>query len=194
MRELIYYVASTLDGFIAREDGSLGDFPWDDRYGAELLRAYPETFPAHLREGEFSREEHKRFDAVLMGRKTYEVGLDAGFSNPYPTLDQYVFSRSYPESPDPNVEVVRHKAVDVVRDVKKEMGKAIWLCGGAELAATLLEAGLIDGLIIKLNPVLFGAGIPLFGQGIRPRVLDLRDSKVFESGHAILHYRVRAAC
>ncbi|HSR66781.1 MAG TPA: dihydrofolate reductase family protein [Acidobacteriota bacterium] len=190
MRELVYYVASTLDGFIAREDGSLGDFPWDDDFGAELFRAFPETFPAHLQDGEFSRTDHKWFDAVLMGRKTYEVGLNAGFSNPYPTLDQYLFSRSLESSPDAQVELVSGDAVEFVTGLKEKPGKAVWLCGGSELASVLLGAGLIERLIVKLHPVLFGSGIPLFRKGISPTLLRLTDSKTFASGHAILHYRI----
>ena len=42
MRDLVYYIATTLDGFIAREDGSFADFPWDDEFGADLLSAFPE--------------------------------------------------------------------------------------------------------------------------------------------------------
>src|SRR5690606_32914308 len=100
MRELIYYVASTLDGFIAHEDGSFEGFPWDDAYGADLFASFPETIPAHLREGQSTRAGNKYFDAVLMGRKTYEVGLQEGITSPYPTLEQYVFSRTMKESPD----------------------------------------------------------------------------------------------
>src|SRR5690606_28939875 len=108
--------------------------------------------------------DNRVFDTVLMGRKTYEVGSTAGFTNPYPTLKQYVFSRSMPESPDPQVQLVRERAPETVGHLKEAQGKDIWLCGGAELASTLMEAGLIDCLIIKLNPVVFGAGIPLFAR------------------------------
>ena len=82
MRDLVYYIATSLDGFIAREDGSLGDFPWDPDFGAHILATFPETFPAHLRPGEVHRSGNKRFDAVLMGRKTYEVGLREGITSP----------------------------------------------------------------------------------------------------------------
>jgi hypothetical protein len=49
MRDLIYYLPSTLDGFMARHDGSFEGWPWDAAYGAALFEAFPETLPAHLR-------------------------------------------------------------------------------------------------------------------------------------------------
>jgi dihydrofolate reductase len=191
MRELVYYVAVTLDGFIAHPDGSFDKFPWDADYGADLAAAFPETLPAHLRTPEHQRLENRWFDAVLMGRATYEVGLNEGFSNPYPTLRQYVFSRSYRESPDPHVTLVSGDAAEAVRALKQEDGKAIWLCGGSELATTMLTADLIDRLILKLNPVVFGSGIPLFAPVVTQVLTELTAHKSYPSGHMVLHYRVK---
>lgn len=92
MRELKYFVACTVDGFIAAEDGSIDAFVDDRDYFAELFESFPETCPGHLREALEVRGPNKHFDAVLMGRNTYEPGLEVGVSNPYPTLKQYVFS------------------------------------------------------------------------------------------------------
>lgn len=191
MRDVVYYVASTLDGFIAHEDGSFDGFAWDDQYGADLFACFPETFPAHLRAPESPPIENKKFDAVLMGRKTYEVGLREGISNPYPTLKQYVFSRTMKQSPDVHVALVSDHAEEVVSALKHESGRAIWLCGGSDLAATLFEASLVDAFIVKLNPVLFGSGIPLFGERIEQTALELTDSKAYASGHVLLHYGVK---
>ncbi|MEM7352546.1 MAG: dihydrofolate reductase family protein [Acidobacteriota bacterium] len=193
MRELIYYVATTLDGFIAEPDGSFDGFPMDQGFLAALAKTYPETLPALFHAAMGTRPENTRFDTVLMGRKTYEVGQRDGLTNPYPTLQQIVFSRTLQASPDDNVELVATDAVARVRRLKEESGKAIWLCGGSILASTLLAAGLIDGLIVKLNPVLFGSGIPLFAPAAdgAPTGLELTETEVFDSGHAVLQYRVR---
>ncbi len=191
MRKLIYYVAVTLDGFIADEEGSPDGFPFSDEYAAKLFASFPETFPGPFRKDEGTRADNKWFDAVLMGRKTYEVGLRVGVTNPYPTLDQYVFSRTMKESPDEQVELIAEDAVEVVRALKSETAKAIWLCGGADLATTLFSAALIDELIVKLNPVLFGSGIPLFGGRIDQTSLDLTDSTTYSTGHVLLHYAVQ---
>ena len=77
---------------------------------------------------------------------------------------------------------------ELVQGLKEEKGKAIWLCGGGELAGDLLRAGLINQLIIKLNPVLFGAGIPLFSGEVDMTHLKLTDTRVFGSGQMILYY------
>ncbi|MDF1503907.1 dihydrofolate reductase family protein [Roseisolibacter sp. H3M3-2] len=191
MAALVYYVATSVDGFIARPDGSFGDFPWDPEFGAHLLDTYPETFPAHLRSGPVSAEGNRRFGAVLMGRHTYEVGVDAGVVSPYPTLRQFVFSTRLRESPSPDVALVREDAAEVVTRLKREEARDVWLCGGAVLAASLFEAGLVDEVVVKLNPVLFGAGIPLLARPVPTVALDLRDLRRFPSGHAWLHYDVR---
>ena len=188
MRRLVYYIATTVDGYIAQEDGSLDCFPWDEEYGADLLASFPETFPCHLRAGVHRRDENRWFDTVLMGRKTYSVALGEGITNPYPTLDQYVFSRTMKTSPDPAVKLVSEDALEVVTKLKRESGRAIWLCGGSNLATTLLAADLIDELVVKLNPVVFGIGIPLFGSGVHVKTLKCSESKVYDSGHAVLHY------
>jgi dihydrofolate reductase len=85
MRELIYYVACTVDRFIAREDGSFDFFLAEGEHFADLLESFPDTIPAHLRDAMGVRAGNKLFDVVLMGRKTYEVGLKVGLTNPYPT-------------------------------------------------------------------------------------------------------------
>ena len=189
MRELVYYVAITLDGFIAREDGSFDDFPWDDQFISSLAELYPETMPAPMRPGA-TRAGNRHFDAVLMGRRTYEVGLQQGLRSPYPTLDQFVFSRTMEESPDPAVTLVSSDAAQFVGELKERAGLGIWICGGSDLASELFEAGLVDRLILKVNPLVFGVGIPVFKRRLPPEVLDLAAHRAFDSGHLILEYRV----
>jgi len=191
MRDLIYYVAATLDGFIAHHDGSFDGWPWDDAYGADLFETFPETVPAHVRTPESVALGNKWFDVVLMGRKTYEVGLKEGLTSPYPTMQQYVFSRSMQQSPDADVTLVSGNTVDVVRELKQGTGKAIWLCGGADLAGTLFAADLIDQMIVKLYPVLFGTGVPMFASVEKQATLELTHHKSYPSGHVVLHYRLK---
>src|SRR5262245_54976446 len=189
MRELKYYVACTVDRFISREDGSFDFFLTEGEHLADLIHSFPETIPAHLRDALGVRAENRWFDAVLMGRRTYEVGLKVGVTNPYPHLKQYVFSRTLKESPDQDVELVSGDALALVRSLKKQSGKDVWLCGGADLAATLFSE--IDEIILKVNPVLLGAGIPLFSGVIKPTGLELTDSRIYTNGFMLLRYRVK---
>lgn len=188
MRKLIYYVACTLDRFIARQDGSFEDFPTDGEHMPDLVRFFPDALPAVMREPLGIRGNNPWFDVVLMGRRTYEVGQKFGMTSPYPHLKQYLFSRSMAASPDPNVVLVTSGAVDLVKELKRQPGKDIWLCGGADLATALF--GEIDELILKVNPFLLGSGIPLFSAPIPKTDVELLSSETYRNGFVRARYRV----
>jgi dihydrofolate reductase len=189
MRQLKYFVAITLDGFIARPDGSFDSFLMEGEHFRDLLASFPEMVPGHSREALGVRGPNQAFDAVLMGRRTYEVGLKIGVTSPYPHLKQYVFSRSLARSPDPAVELVAGDPAAFVRGLKRQPGRDIWLCGGGELAAALFPE--IDELILKSNPILLGAGIPLFAGPVETKALELVEHKAYANGFLLLRYRVR---
>jgi dihydrofolate reductase len=175
MRKLKYHVAITVDGFIAREDGSFDCFRADGEHITDYL------------------ESLQSYGAVLMGRKTYEVGLKMGITDPYPFLKSYVFSHSMKTSPSERVELIDGNLADAVSNLKDEPGKDIYLCGGAELATQLFAAGLIDEVILKVNPLLLGSGIPVVLDIGRHVDLELLDTKVYDTGVVLLSYRVKEA-
>jgi dihydrofolate reductase len=191
MRELTYYVACSVDGFIAHADGSHSGFSQDGEYFADLFSSFPETVPSHLRDVMGIHSENRWFDIVLMGRKTYEIGLKDGVTSPYSHMKQYLFSRSMQQSPDGKVELVSENAIELVKTLKNESGQGIWLCGGANLAATLFAHHLIDQLILKVNPFLMGSGIPLFSGVIQQTALELINSRIYENGVVMLYYKVK---
>ncbi|MEM9770110.1 MAG: dihydrofolate reductase family protein [Cyanobacteria bacterium P01_D01_bin.73] len=191
MRELTYYVACSLDGFIAHTDGSQEGFSLEQAYLADLFATFPETVPSHLRGVMGINAENQWFDTVLMGRKTYEMGLKDGVTSPYSHMKQYVFSRSLETSPDNDVELVSDNAVELVTSLRGQPGKGIWLCGGASLASELFAHDLVDQLIIKLNPLVMGSGIPLFTSVIQQKALELTSSKTYDNGVVQLHYKVK---
>ena len=189
MRRLIYYVACTVDRFIAREDGSFDFFPMEGEHLTDLIASFPETIPGHLREALGARDEKRWFDTILIGRRTYEVGLDVGVTSPYPQLRQYVVSRTMKASPDGEVTLVSGDPLALVKELKKEEGQGIWLCGGADLATTLSPE--IDELILKVSPILLGSGIPLFSGTVEQTDLELAGSTIYDSGFMLLRYRLR---
>lgn len=191
MRELTYYVACSVDGFIAHSDGSHDGFSQDSDYFADLFASFPETVPSHLRDVMNVHGENKWFDTVLMGRKTYEIGLNEGVTSPYSHMKQYLFSRSIKKSPDENVELVSENVVELVAGLKQKPGKGIWLCGGANLATTLFANRLIDQLTLKINPFLMGTGIPLFSGVIQQTALELTDKKIYNNGVLLLYYKLK---
>ena len=186
MRKLTYLIATTIDGFIADPSGSLESFLFEGDQVRWLVERYPDTIPAAFREALRLEGPPQEFDTVLMGRATYALGLDEGVTSPYTHLRQYVFSRSLGESPDPAVTVVAGDALAKVRELKAEPGEGIWLCGGGVLAHQVLPE--IDELVVKVNPVIAGEGLPLFAGGFTPQQWRLTDSHVFTSGVAVLSY------
>lgn len=188
MRKLVYFIACTADGFIAQEDGGLDFFPMAGDHLPFIAREYPETIPGHLRKDFGVRDENRHFSSVVMGRHTYEVGSTLGITNPYPHLQQFLISSTLAKCPDADVQLVRRDPVALVRSLKQEPGLGIWLCGGARLAGALYDE--IDELVLKVNPVVLGTGIPLFRDARGVTRLELTDHQTFAGGVAVHRYHV----
>ena len=188
MRKLTYFVACSVDGFICREDGSLGDFDFEGPHVADLLSEYPETIPTHLREHFDVGWENKQFDTVLMGRRTYEVGLNSGYQDPYSHLSQFVFSRSLSLQPNSKVTLVSTDPIAQVRKLKAQDGLGIWLCGGASLASSIFPQ--IDEIVIKSNPFLMGRGKSLFEESMPRTPVEKIDHRVYSNGFTLMKLRI----
>lgn len=175
MRKIVYYVASSIDGYISglNEDisGFVGTGNGVDKYLADL---------AH-------------FDTVIMGRSTYEFGYKYGLKPgqpAYPHMKHYIFSNSLKlESPDPQVKIKKLDLMEI-DNLQMEEGTDIYLCGGGQFAGWLLDNQKIDRLKIKLNPLILGQGIKLFGNSTSKYRLDLLDSSTYENGLQIMTFSV----
>ncbi|QEV20342.1 dihydrofolate reductase family protein [Streptomyces alboniger] len=193
MRKLVYFIAATLDGYIAGPDGSDptgpdGFWPVAQDYVQHLAQTYPETLPDPARKALGITAEGTHFDTILEGRRTYMIGVDAGIPDCYPHLRHLVFTRTLTESPAPGVELVATDPVAKVRELKREEGKDIWLCGGGELAGAL--RGEIDRLVVKLAPLTVGSGTPLFSHktAFEPTLYERTDAVLLDSGTIFLTY------
>jgi dihydrofolate reductase len=187
MRELTYFVAVSLDGFIAAPDGTYDAFPVQGDHIEWIFREYPETLPTVGRQMVGIDAPNSRFDTVLMGRNTYAAGFPMGVTDPYQHLRQYVFSRTRDDA-DGDIVVTARDPVAVVRELKAEPeGLGIWLCGGGVLAAALV--GEIDRLVLKVNPLLLGSGVPLIAdRGYDPCAFTLVSSRPFDTGVVVNEY------
>ncbi|MFG3203764.1 dihydrofolate reductase family protein [Streptomyces sp. NPDC048192] len=186
MRKLTYYVAASLDGYIAAPDGSYDFLPFEGEVREAILAEYPETMPVHVRGPlGLTGTPSRHFDTVIMGRGTYEPALKAGVTSPYAHLKQYVVSRTL-RAPGPEVEIVADDPAARVRELKEQDGMGIWLAGGGKLAAALRAE--IDELIIKHNPVVIGSGIPLFDGPFAPTGFLPTARRDFGSGVSIVTY------
>lgn len=187
MRKLVYFVASTLDGFIGGPDGGVEFFPIGGPHQDDFNERFPEHLPTHVRAAWGIDAPNKHWDTVLMGRRTYDPGLLAGITSPYAHLRQIVFSRSLGPVDDPAVEVVSGDPVEVVRELKSQPGMGIWLCGGGQLADRLMPE--IDELVLKLYPLVVGSGTPLFASEFHPHAFVMTDHRSYDSGVALMSYR-----
>ncbi|MDT4896792.1 MAG: hypothetical protein QOH25_1869 [Acidobacteriota bacterium] len=175
MRKVTFGVANSLDNYIARSDGAVDWLLWSKDV-SEIMRDFWKTI-----------------DTVLVGRKTYEAGLELskGQKNPYPGVKTYVFSHTLKASKDEAVEIVRGDAVRFVRKLKSEKGKDICVMGGGEFAKSLFEAKLIDEIGFNIHPVLLGQGIPLFHEMKHQLDLELLECKTLKKGCVYVSYRVK---
>ena len=189
MRELVYYVAVSIDGFIADAEGGFDAFLVEGDHSSLVLGEYADALPMHVHQALGSEPPGTRFDTVVMGWNTLVPALEAGIGSPYPHLRQLVASRE-PREHDPAITLTSDPLRDV-RALKEKDGLDIWLCGGGELAGTLLPE--IDRLVLKRNPLVFGSGIHVFGNAPGgPQTFQLASVRPFASGVVVEEYTRRA--
>lgn len=175
MSQIIYYVAISIDGFIAGPD--------DDASG---FTAAGEGVARYL-------EDLKSFKTVIMGRRTYEFGYKYGLEPgqpAYPHMQHYIFSKTLKFENQSEQITICNIDLEFIKDLKETSKSDIYLCGGGQFAGWLLENELIDLLKIKLNPLILGGGIRLFGNSIKQYELKLIDSQIFDDGLAIHTYHI----
>lgn len=171
-RKAILYIACSLDGFIAK--------PNDDLSFLSIVEKEGEDY------GYFAFEES--IDTIIMGRKTYDWLMTQVDEFPHLNKKTYVITRSERQSDHPNLIFYNGDLVQLVEKLRENEGKPIFIDGGAQIVSTLLNASLIDELIISIIPVLLGDGTRLFPGGTGEHQLKLVNSKSYSSGLVQVHY------
>ena len=176
MTKTQYYVAASIDGYIADRENRL-DWLLSMRMPADVLAHY-DSFIAGV-------------GALAMGAKTYEFFLDAQEPWPYGDTPAWVFThRKLPPLPGANLRFTAAGVEAVHRDmVSAAAGRNIWLVGGGDLVAQFAARGLLDELWLGVVPVILGGGVPLLPAPIAG-TLALEAVTRFEGGMVELRYRV----
>jgi len=171
MRKVVLSLGISLDGYIARLDGSV-DFLF-----------MPKDYPMGL--------FLKTIDTAIMGRKTYEVGLKMGGGSAFvgSSTTYYVMSRSQAPGERGGVIFTKQTPAELIAQIRKNRGKNIWHMGGGELAREFLKADLVDEIYLGVVPVLLGEGLPLFPSGFPQRNFTLLENKTYSKGLIALKYK-----
>ncbi len=172
MPEIIYYVASSLDGYIATPDGSVD---WLTRFHTSG-------------EDHGAAELHSSVDALLLGSRTYEFALKLG-RWPSPDKSSWVFTHRNLPVLHPSITLTSETPNAVVELLGSQGIRRAWLMGGGKLAASFHSAGFISRYVISIFPVLLGSGIPLLAPNLsKTNLLRLVEAKPFASGIVRLTY------
>jgi dihydrofolate reductase len=171
-RKVILYIATSLDGYIAK--------PGDDLSFLSLVEQEGEDYGYADFIG--------TVDTVIIGRKTYDWVMAHVVRFPHNDKETYVITRT-PKPGHGNIIFYSGNLKELVMRLKNGNGKYIFVDGGAEITTELLKENLIDEFYISIIPVLLGSGTRLFKDGRPERSLRLIDTKQFDNGLVQLHYK-----
>ncbi|MEF2977890.1 dihydrofolate reductase family protein [Subtercola sp. YIM 133946] len=179
MAKTQYYVASTLDGFIADSDDKID---WLLQFGFEAYEAHYNAFLTEV-------------GALVMGSATYQFILDEELQAwPYGDMPIWVLtSRELPTAEGANI-LFSQESIEAValRALAAAGGKNVWIVGGGNVAAQFAERGLLDELLVSIMPIVLGSGKPLLPITVDPLRLVHTDTTQFDSGAIGLSYRIEA--
>lgn len=174
MAEVILFIATSLDGYIARPDGNI-----------DWLNSIPNP-----EQGDYGYEALlHNVGITVMGRKTYEEVLGFGVEWPYADLLTYVVTHDSHYRPStPKTFILTSDIKHFIIEQKKSSTKDIWLVGGSQLNTAFINESLIDRMIISIIPKIIGEGIPLFAHKPIDSVWKLENAKTFDTSVVTLTY------
>ncbi|MBG9465132.1 diacylglycerol kinase [Bacillus thuringiensis] len=168
-RKIILFIGTSIDGYIANEDGNLD---W-----LESTETTGDTGYATLLE---------RIDTVVMGKNTYDSIRGFDMDYPYANYTNYVFSSSM-EGKDEYAQFTKENVKTFITNLKKQPGQDIWLIGGGKLAHEFFKENLIDEFQLAIAPIILGKGISLYTDNNITTEFRLKKIEQFDQ-LAMLHY------
>lgn len=185
MRNLIFFMHASLDGYVA---GPNGEMNW--------IKIDEEIF-------DFVATITQKADAALYGRKTYEMMQgywptaadkpnatkhDIEHSAWYKQVAKIVLSKTISAEGLDNTSVIAENLADEIKHIKNQDGQDILIFGSPSASHALLDHNLIDEFWIMVNPILIGKGTPLFKNIHQITELNLLETKTFSNGVVAMHY------
>lgn len=174
MRKLSLFIATSLDGYIAKPNDDLSFLKLIEKEGEDYgYTKFTDTI-----------------DTIILGRKTYDYVLKEIGSSHYDNGKRNVFVITRTVKPSVGkTTFYSGNLTELVQRLKSESGKNIYCDGGAEIVNELLKNDLIDEFIISIIPVLVGNGTRLFKDGRPEQTLEFISAKTFDTGLTQLHYK-----
>ncbi|MDU1892547.1 MAG: dihydrofolate reductase family protein [Dysgonomonas sp.] len=166
MKKIKLYIAASIDGYIARNNGSI-----------DWLTDYPilENFDYGY------KEFYNSVDTIIMGGKSYRAMLRISEEWMYSDKLTYVVSKHSYQN-EQHVHFISMNVTETITNLQKEKGKDIWLFGGGEIISLLLNNNLVDEMIITYIPIVLGDGIPLFPLNTKESAWNLTKCETYENG------------
>lgn len=174
-RKVILYIATSLDGYIAKPNDDLSFLSIVEKEGEDY--GYADFI--------------KSVDTVILGRKTYDWIMAHVPEFVHADKNTFVITRTERSSIG-KTNFYNDSLKALITKLKNEPGKNIFIDGGAEIVNELLKENLIDEFIISIMPILVGNGTRLFNDGRPEQILELVSVKHFDKGLTQLHYKCKA--
>ena len=171
-------MVSSLDGFVAKKDGSVSWMHSTDYYdkGIELTKEYIADFLESI-------------DCYLMGSRTYEHAIELGW--PYGDVPVFVLTTRKLKSDKKSVQFISGDLTEIVTKRLKPNYYNIWMVGGTMLTKEILRLGLADDINITIIPTLLGKGTLFFDFIGKEQHLHLKDVTAFKDGMVELWYEIK---
>lgn len=175
MKKIKLYIATSLNGKIARIDGSV-----------DWLESIPNPEKIDYGYSEF----YDSIDTTIQGNNTYKQIISWGIDFPYVGKKNFVFTKNQNLENNENVEFISTNHIEFIQDLKNRKGKDIWLIGGGKINTLFLNEGLIDEIYLFVMPIILSDGIEVFETFPKETQLKLLHTKSYSSGVTELQYKV----
>lgn len=172
------HMVSSLDGFIAKKDGSVSWLESTDNYEKGITLSEEDV-----------DEFIKTIDCYVMGSRTYEHALKLGW--PYGNIRAIVLTNRSMTADRENVEFYSGDLYKLVNNQLKPNYRNIWLVGGAMIAKDFISLKLADDIIISIIPVILGNGTLFFDYIGQEQLLHLKDVTAYKDGMVELWYEIK---